>query len=209
MLFVPPTLLLAQILTASHVPLNYHQSLPRHQPFPGNGNSNGLPSTISGQNPIYMNTSSSGTGPPRPSAFVPHQRPSSSSTYYTTATLAAHSRSKALSPPTGPPAASTLQPQQRQFDSYYYHPATLKANSNALPLPQRHPQGTLNNGRPAPTQRETQLYANQQPQPHVVYADLALPSAGSGSGSCAEAPRGTDYAVLKFNKAGIGKEIDV
>lgn len=75
----------------------------------------------------------------------------------------------------------------KQFDSYYYHPATLQ---RPAPCSSQVPNGL-------PSQTVTN---------RVVYADLNL---HSGQDPRMEG-RSTDYAVLKFNpNQQVGKEIDV
>ncbi|XP_059086618.1 uncharacterized protein LOC131883222 isoform X2 [Tigriopus californicus] len=75
----------------------------------------------------------------------------------------------------------------KQFDSYYYHPATLQ---RPAPCSSQVPKGL-------PSQTVTN---------RVVYADLNL---HSGQDPRLEG-RSTDYAVLKFNpNQQVGKEIDV
>lgn len=117
-----------------------------------------------------------------------------------------------------PDAAQDVMQPPRQFDSYYYHPATLNHSQTSVPLysgayPRQRPTGdcTLppapSNGRVPTSKKPGQIYSDLTPVGVPQY-----PTTSTGGGR-ARPPSSngasTEYAVLQFIPQNVGKEIDV
>ena len=99
-------------------------------------------------------------------------------------------------------AGSSSQSHQgaKQFDSYYYHPATLRPNHQNSNATSQYRGGGGGNGL-CVDYADLSIQQQQQQQQQQQNSEQLPHLAGRGN---------TDYAVLQFNKnSDVGKEIDV
>jgi hypothetical protein len=129
--------------------------------------------------------------------------------YYSTLSAAqngaAHSgrvSSAGIYPDTG---HDVMQPP-RQFDSYYYHPATLNHSQTSVPLyPAPYRQRPNESGLQASHSR-TLAAKKPLPGPGVQYNDLPARNSATNARPRSTNGASTEYAALNFNSP---KEIDV
>ena len=191
-------LLAIQILTPN-LPYNYHQSLPRHF-----GEVRNQHHHHQHQNQYQQMKPCNNNNPyvqhlPTVSASIYDQRRSGNYT---------QNRNRNLINQTRPMRNdSTLQPP-RQFDSYYYHPATLKHKqhdihpTNTIQSSVHHPTNTSQSSSASSSSASSKPLLPSQNRNSVVYADLEDEGRNNRKRS--------DYGVLKFiGNNQIGKEIDV
>ena len=219
-----------QILTS----LNHYQSLPRHlvkDHLQGGGGSSRLlptlPATLYSQEPP---SALFATQPP------PHQAPSSRAvSYFSTLDPRAMTTLVSAVPP-GPhrhfaelSAAETITPPPKQFDSYYYHPSTLRVQPHSIG---HQPPPVIANGGPpvangtsgghgllkdlvVPDQSRGEFElvngAVSDDQQRLVYADMGQRQEDRNYGGGGRRQgRQTEYDILKFNNnKGLSSEIDV
>ncbi|XP_071742750.1 synaptogenesis protein syg-2 isoform X3 [Lepeophtheirus salmonis] len=235
-------------------PFNYHQSLPRHflrGVIPGAGKdqlSNPLGAVLRNssnnerlrhQRQAEEHLLSSGrakhptfSNHPSRRTAVPLRTVSSS--YYSTLSA----RTQTPNGSSGGVYPDTAIQPPRQFDSYYYHPATLNNNINHKHKNSHQSNNNNNNSKNTSSNNNPKnnlSHSSVQPPPsrnnttdtdqsttsttassgsgRIVYADLALKkSTGDNLNQQNRPPTSstTDYAILKFNsQASVGQEIDV
>jgi len=199
--------------------------LPSIAPSIGVGTSN-RPTTTTSTNNGRLITSSGNRVPysvglSHPSQTIrPHQQPIRTVSYYSTLNAAQNNgpqNGRGSSVGVYPDAGQDVMQPPRQFDSYYYHPATLNHSQTSVPLytgpyrPRQNDNGLqTNSGTNARGLAVKKLNAASQ-----QYSDMT-----SRVGATAQATNGrprpssnggasTEYAVLKFNPTNVGKEIDV
>ena len=212
---------------------------PSIAPSIGVGSSN-RPTTTTNTNTGRLLTSSSNRGLPY-SVGLSHysqtnrthqqqqqqQQPIRTVSYYSTLNAAQNNGSQGGRGGSGgiyPDVAHDVMQPPRQFDSYYYHPATLNHSQTSVPLytgPYRQRQNDNNvmlpNNGPGPRGLPSKKAASG-----VQYNDLTSrvgpapqqqPHSTNGrprpNGPTANNGASTEYAILKFNPANVGKEIDV
>lgn len=145
-----------------------------------------------------------------------HRLPTVSSGVYEKRPLGSAARSSAYPGlPGARPSYTTLGPTRsgsamggtssqsqaaKQFDSYYYHPATLRPNHQNSNATSQH-RGGGGGGGVGHDYADLSIQQQQQQQQHGEHHQQHPHLSGRGN---------TDYAVLHFNKTSdVGKEIDV
>ena len=108
-----------------------------------------------------------------------------------------------------PDTAHDVMQPPRQFDSYYYHPATLNHSQTSAPLyagPYRQQQRQNDTG--LHTSTRGMVAKKPLPGPGVQYSDLTTrnPATNGRPRSTNGASSTTEYGAIQFNSA---KEIDV
>jgi hypothetical protein len=214
---------------------NYHQSLPRHflraNSNPGTGNAlphsaahsvgvpiSNRPTTTTSTTTGRLITSSGSRGLPYSTAIShpsqalnrPHPpQPIRTVSYYSTLSAAqngaAHSgrvSSAGIYPDTG---HDVMQPP-RQFDSYYYHPATLNHSQTSVPLYHAPYRQRPNESGLQASHSRTLAAKKPLPGPGVQYNDLPARNSATNARPRSTNGASTEYAALNFNSP---KEIDV
>ena len=222
---------------------NYHQSLPRHflransnpgtgQPLPHSAaHSVGLPTcsrpTTTTTTTGRLITSSGTRGlpysvgishPSQGTTTRPHPQPIRTVSYYSTLSAAQNgvpANGRISSAGVYPDVGHDVMQPPRQFDSYYYHPATLNHSQTSVPL--------YAGGPYRPRQNESSLQATTAramtakktlPGPGAQYNDLIArtqstngrPRSTNGPGNGGGTGASTEYGAIKLKSA---SEIDV
>jgi len=200
---------------------------------------NNSPTMSSIPNSRYLNQQPNGNLPQQRHNQSQQQKNRALSSYYSTL------RSQAPPPPlpsqnsslyhqavpanvvsNGTDSLSTIQPP-KQFDSYYYHPATVGRGSPALtvgPIDKQRPNSSgavidelaqVSHNAPMNSSRSSSKlggnrsgYSDMSPQQDSPHISSHHP-ARSSSAMSSHGMNAAEYSVLKFNTNNVGTEIDV
>jgi len=151
-----------------------------------------------------------------PQTHRPQQQPIRTVSYYSTLNAANNSGPQNGRAGGGvyPDVAQDVMQPPRQFDSYYYHPATLNHSQTSVPIytgPYRQrpsdnviQQTNSQATRGQPVKKISPQYNDMNPMGVPQYQTTnGRPRNSTSNGAS------TEYAILQFNPSNVGKEIDV